>query len=445
MHADYSLSRDPDGTSRLDVVETFVAEFPLFDQNRGIVRAIPDRYLDIPQETVVVSVTDGTGAALPFETVSTREFLELALGTDNYVQGRQTYVISYTQRHVVGAFADTASDEFYQDVNGIGHDQPFGRVSATVRVSPELTDSLSGLTGCASGVAGSDSACDVTLGTDSDGSSVFTASVDDLGPRETLTVNVGFAPDTFVQGIPTEFTPDDEQIAFTEPPAWYLALSIGQLVAVVGVVIAAITVRIRSSRTSRSGIIIPQYSVPKDLNVMVAAHLAGRPRTAVPAQLISLAVRKNLRILDYPVTASDSEYTLQFLTTDGADPLEQQLLAALFGPTPEAGPCESSSRTTQPSARRSMPCRRPPSDSSRPSVTGARAAPSAACCPESRSCWSSSPSASFSAASPQARSRSFRSSEFSPPSSASSSRSAPSGSPHRSRPPGRPGTTTSSA
>jgi uncharacterized membrane protein YgcG len=48
-------------------------------------------------------------------------------------------------------------------------------------------------------------------------------------------------------------------------------------------------------------------------------------------------VRKNLRILDYPVTASGAEYTLQFITADGADDLEQRLLTAVFGAQPEPG------------------------------------------------------------------------------------------------------------
>ena len=66
FHADYSLSRDTDGTSRLAVVETIVARFPDFDQNRGIVRAIPNDYDGVPLNTVVESVTDATGAPVPF-------------------------------------------------------------------------------------------------------------------------------------------------------------------------------------------------------------------------------------------------------------------------------------------------------------------------------------------------------------------------------------------
>ncbi|HEV7849238.1 MAG TPA: hypothetical protein VGO88_07940 [Mycetocola sp.] len=40
-------------------------------------------------------------------------FLQLVLGSDDDVRGIQTYVIEYTQRDAVRAFADTVADEFY--------------------------------------------------------------------------------------------------------------------------------------------------------------------------------------------------------------------------------------------------------------------------------------------------------------------------------------------
>jgi uncharacterized membrane protein YgcG len=48
-------------------------------------------------------------------------------------------------------------------------------------------------------------------------------------------------------------------------------------------------------------------------------------------------VRKNLRIIGYPIVEGGGEYTLQFLSTDGADSLDLQILTALFGADPEPG------------------------------------------------------------------------------------------------------------
>ena len=66
-HADYTLSRADDGTSRLAVVETLVAIFPEFDQNRGIIRAIPQYSQGMDLDSSVVSVQDENGADIPYE------------------------------------------------------------------------------------------------------------------------------------------------------------------------------------------------------------------------------------------------------------------------------------------------------------------------------------------------------------------------------------------
>ncbi|HEV7948883.1 MAG TPA: DUF2207 domain-containing protein, partial [Glaciihabitans sp.] len=65
--ADYYLSRADDGTSQLQTVETFVAQFPDFDQNRGILRAIPLDYDGVELSPEVESVVDASGESVPFE------------------------------------------------------------------------------------------------------------------------------------------------------------------------------------------------------------------------------------------------------------------------------------------------------------------------------------------------------------------------------------------
>src|SRR5690606_31817548 len=132
--ADFYLSRDAQGHATLRTVETLVAVFPDFDQNRGIIRAIPNDYDGVPLETRVIGVVDERGTPVPFESATVSGFTELALGTDDFVHGPTTYVITYEQRNVVRAFGDTASDEFYWDTTGTGWAQPFGSVTARVHV-----------------------------------------------------------------------------------------------------------------------------------------------------------------------------------------------------------------------------------------------------------------------------------------------------------------------
>ncbi len=325
--ADYTLSREADGTATLQVVETIVARFPDFDQNRGIIRAIPDNYDGVSLNTSVQTVTDQTGAPVPYESAYSDGFVELALGTDDFVRGVQTYVITYTQQNVVRSFDDTAADEFYWDVNGTGWGQPFGRVSATVTLAPDVAATLTGNAACYVGALGETDLCVIQ-----DAGGTFTASATDLAPGETVTVAIGFAPGTFLTPEPTP--PPEPQ----EVPLWMHLLSGGVGLASLGALGAAIASRVRAGTGAKSrGAIIAQYSEPEGIDIVQSAHLVGRPASAIPAAIVRLAVRKNLRILAYAVDEGGSPYTLQYLGDDRADTLDRALLDAVFGADRTAG------------------------------------------------------------------------------------------------------------
>lgn len=340
--ADYHLGIDDAGHSTLRTVETLVAVFPEFDQNRGIIRAIPNYYDGVPLETRVLGVADENGGAVPFEFLSTAEFTELALGTDDYVHGRTTYVITYEQRNVVRAFSDTNADEFYWDANGTGWPQPFHSVGARVHVDAELAGVLTGEAACYVGEFGSAQQCAIERVEESTGS-MFVASAESLAAFETLTIAIGFEAGTFVQvdPVPVPGGPGDPDGPHGEFPfataspaaAWWIdAGSYGSVALVVLGTVFTIIWRFMRPRSSRgSGIIVPQYTAPKDLTVLEAAVIIGRARYGVPAQIVSLAVRGNLRILDYPVTGSGARYTLQLLNVDALDASELDLVLALFG------------------------------------------------------------------------------------------------------------------
>jgi uncharacterized membrane protein YgcG len=342
---EYFLDRDAAGHSTLRTVETFVAEFPDFDQNRGIIRAIPNDYDGVPLHTTVESVTDAQGAPVPYESDITGGFTELALGTDDFVRGTQTYTISYTQQNVVRAFADTEGDELYWDTNGTGFDQPFGTVAARVHVATAIAPFLTGNTACYTGAQGESGACEIVQEVDPDAAApdaaapdteapdaaptpgqMFTAVASDLAAGENLTVAIGFTAGTFVQ-VPAEARPDS---SFGSPidtravPAGLLGL--GALGGVFGLAMAFLRVREPKGR----GTIIPQYSVPAGLNLLEAADLIGRTRAGMAAQIVSFAVRGNVRILDYPVSADGRDFTLQLLHTGGVDDQERAVLATLF-------------------------------------------------------------------------------------------------------------------
>ncbi len=335
--ADYFLSRDAQGHSTLRTVETFVARFPNFDQNRGMIRAIPNNYDGVPLRTSVQSVVDENGNDVPFEETVNGGFTELALGTDEFVHGRTTYTITYTQQNVVRAFADTNDDEFYWDTNGTGFNQPFGSVSARVHLDPALTEFLTGNNACYQGAQGSTETCQI-VHTPNPAGDVFAASVRNLKPGENLTVAIGFTLGTFVQVPPEEHSEGGGgallpgQPEFGEAPWWTtLGTILISAIAVLGSAFTIVWRFITPSESKGRGIIIPQYTVPKNLNLLESADIIGRHFAGVPAQIVSFAVRGNLRILDYPVTTSGARYTLQLLDDTGVDDQERELLAAIFG------------------------------------------------------------------------------------------------------------------
>jgi uncharacterized membrane protein YgcG len=347
--ADYYLSRDDAGHSTLRTVETFVAQFPDFDQNRGMVRLLPNDYNGVPLNTTVESVTDAAGAPVYFETNDQGGVTEVPLGTDEFVRGSQTYTITYTQQNVVRAFADTNDDELYWDTNGTGFDQPFGSVTARVHVDPSVAEFLTGDTACYSGAQDDTTRCAISQTTDAAApgttGQLFTSSVQGLGPRQNLTVAIGFAPGTFVQVPPSAEYGEDGSGSIWDNWATRL-LFLVSTVGLLGVALAYIRRRLGQRDAPGRGAIIAQYSVPKGYNLLEAADLANRSKTAMAAQLVSLAVRGKLRILDYPVSKGGGDYTLQLLTAEGVDAQERRLLETLFprltvGATRELGVADS--------------------------------------------------------------------------------------------------------
>ena len=328
--AEYTLGREADGTATLQVVETIVARFPDFDQNRGIIRAIPDDYDGVPLTTSVLGVTDQNGDPVYYETYVSGGFIELYLGTDEFVRGVQTYVITYTQQNVVRSFDDTASDEFYWDINGTGWGQPFGRVSATLTLAPDVAAALTGNAACYVGFFGEHEQCEITAN-----GTTFTASSTDLEPGETVTVAIGFEPGTFLTPEPVLPPPPPPTPDF---PWWMHLLSGGVGLASVGALIAAIVSRARAGTGAKSrGALIAQYSEPEGIDILQSANLLFRTSAGIPAAIVRLAVRKNLRILAYAVSQGGAPYTLQFLSNQNADALDLALLDAIFGSSREVG------------------------------------------------------------------------------------------------------------
>ncbi|GAA2010732.1 DUF2207 domain-containing protein [Microbacterium ulmi] len=287
MDVDYTLGRAQDGTSTLEVVETFVAVFPEFDQNRGMRRSIPDSYLGAPMKPEFVSITDGEGAPRPAEVDTEDGVFTMTSRADDYVHGAQTYVFTYRLRNVTRHFADTGVDEFYWQVNGLESAQPYGRVTATLHLDADLSDALTGAQACYRGYAESTDPCEIEATAAPDGTTQVRAAASDIAPYQTMTIAVAFEPDTFA-GFDSSFLASGWGWA-----QWISAVGLAGAVTAAGV-----------TRARRLGdgpgrpTIIAEYTPPNDIDALESAVLLGRPTKAIPAEVLEQAVVGSIRIVE---------------------------------------------------------------------------------------------------------------------------------------------------
>lgn len=311
---DYVLDTDEAGRATARVTETITAVFPEHDQNRGIVRGIPDRYEGAGIDPRDFTVTDEAGTPVPFEVESDEGFTAVLTGDDTFVHGPTTYVISYSLSDVVLARDDGAADEFYWDIMDFVHEQPVAEFSATIRFDGALSTELTGEAGCYLGAAGSTNQCEIKRDA---GSAVWELSTGALAPREGVTVAIGLHPGSVTQP-PTRLP---------NPTFDVLPIVVAGLALPVGATSFVLAMRLRRKRRTARGTIVAQYDVPASLPPLLAASIAGASPHPVPAELVHLAVGGAIR-----VEASKPRPTLHL--TDPAraiDPLDQRTLKSVFG------------------------------------------------------------------------------------------------------------------
>ncbi len=310
--ADYTLGRDGAGRSTLLTVETLVAVFPDYDQNRGIIRAIPTKYDGHGTQIDVKSVTDAGGSPRDFAMGTDGDFttITIAVPEGQYVHGSQTYVITYTQANVTQYFKDTNDDEFYWDTNGTGWDQPFGSITARVHVEPALQDALTGQNACYFGYEGATQKCEIAATPDG-----VSASATDASARQNLTVAVGFEPRTFAAA---PFNPLD-----------YIPLApLLAILALLSSVALAVVARLTVLRDHRGSTVVAQYEPQPGVSPWLAANIWGKPKKGMSATIIDLAVRGKVRILerDSP-SGRGKQYGVQEVDDSG---LEQDSARAMY-------------------------------------------------------------------------------------------------------------------
>lgn len=326
FEADYYLSTDDEGRSQLWVVEELTAEFPDYDQNKGIVRQIPITYQGRPVGFELESV-QRNGQEEPIYNQSTESGSRIIeLGTDEYVHGRQVYEITYTMGDVTRDFGDY--QEFFWDTNGTEWQQPFHDLTARVHLEGAAANGFTGEVRCFEGVEGSQDQCQATVG---NGVVAFT-STGPLDQGENVSMVLEFAPDTFAP--------------YREGWAGVVRTAAAGLIGLLAVSAAAgaLVLRWRYRDSRGRDVIVPRYTPPEGLSLLVASRVVGGKKAitkGVAAQIIDWAVRGHVSMIENKKRLFGflprTKYEIKLHKIDGLSQLELQLLAALFGDNYQSG------------------------------------------------------------------------------------------------------------
>ena len=309
---DYYLDKDSDGHSALKTVENITADFPEYDQNHGIERALVQFYDGHSTSLNIESVTDQNKNSIAYTTYNQNDNLVLRIGdADMYVHGQHTYVITYNQKDVTRYFADTNDDEFYWDINGTGWYQSFTKVTARLHLSNNIVNNTTDNNTCYYGVSGSTNRCDIASS-----ENIISATQTNLAAGENMTIAVGFDSGTFT-GYKMSIGDFIERYA----------VSIATVFGLAGLA-WVIILRIRYGKNDPGrGTVVPEYLPPSGADVALSSVILGKSRTWVSAMIIDLAVRHKLKIIE----KDKKKYRLELVALGGITDTETSVIKALFG------------------------------------------------------------------------------------------------------------------
>lgn len=326
--AQYYLDRTAEKTATLTVAETLTARFPDFDQNHGILRALPKSYQGHTISLNIDSVTDSTGTPRDYSTYTENHNLVLKIGNPKtYVHGVQTYIITYQMRNVI--LFGKNQDEFYWDVNGDQWAQTFDKVSAQIHVPAKIATSLQPRQVCYAGDYGQTLTSTCSIGRQvTDSETVVTTSTNEpLGPRKTLTFALAFNKGTFVLGPEIA---REQQINHIKK---YIAVVAIVLPPIVAAVVMFKRWRQFGNDPKGRGVIIPEYEPPQGFNVLSSDFLLNQSLQPVSlsAALIELAVGKFLLIKEIRVQKrlrrDSNDYELEIARDISSASEELQMIA----------------------------------------------------------------------------------------------------------------------
>ena len=287
---DYYLSKDESGISHLKVVESVTAEFPDFNQNKGICRQIPftnqdGANLTLPRLTRDNLTLTRNGEIEPIYSIDKESnYYNVCTGDDNYVLGSQTYVFGYTYEKVVTEFADNGRtyQELYWDTNGNGASQTFD--SVTARLHFENPEVFTGESWCYVGRYGESGRERCTITTTDDGV-MFEAK--DLRSFEGLTFDVELKPDSFVIPLP------EKNYTYV----WIALAALAISLLIIGTFLKKY-LKVREKAKYYEGIFVaPQYQPHKEYSLPEMAEIyLGKKKDMKVAMLLEMVVKRQIEL-----------------------------------------------------------------------------------------------------------------------------------------------------
>jgi uncharacterized membrane protein YgcG len=328
FEADYFLQKEADDSSTMSVNETLVAEFPAYDQNHGILRAIPEVYEGHNMHISGLSVTQD-GRPAQYQSSKQSDNLVLKIGEPTtYVHGKVTYKINYALHDVIKFYPD--HDELFWDINGDQWAQTFGSVRARVHIPAQLAKSLQDRQKCYRGAFGSlDQSCSI-IRTDGDNESIVTISDSNVGANQTLSVVLGFQPGTFKLSQSVLNEQNKKKLEFIGAAALAVVLPL-----CAGIFMFS-RWRAFGNDPKGRGVIIPEYEPPKGFTPLTSDFLLKQKlrNEAVSATIIDHAIKGDLTIIEIPkkgiFSKKDYELVLKAVPDNKSDE-DVQVLQAIFG------------------------------------------------------------------------------------------------------------------
>ncbi|MBP7820860.1 DUF2207 domain-containing protein [Candidatus Saccharibacteria bacterium] len=291
FHADYYLSKDNKGVGVMNVTETITAGFPNYNQNHGILRALPLTYNSVDLKLKDVSVINQTTGSNSYSSSKQNGNLVLKIGdADTYVRNQQTYVIKYSMLNVITNYQKF--QELAWNVNGTQWQQPIEKVSANIYISKEITPSLNEKMYCYTGEFGSKEVnCTIIkeVNTKGDSAIISTSTTNTLSPGQNLSFAISFQPNTFTI---------DKNAALMAKLKLFAPVVLGILVPLSFIVLLIVEWFRKGRDPKGRGVIIPQYIPLKELDVLEADTLLHEYVTqkSISAQIIELAIKKYITI-----------------------------------------------------------------------------------------------------------------------------------------------------